>query len=478
MKKVKLVAVLMVTILVIVSCRDNNNPVDTEKTYTSVGFSDERVGKILETNCTTSGCHAGSNPANGLSLESHGNLMLGSSSRAYKETTNGGGAVVIPFRPEESLLYRMISGQTTPSMPMGRGILASGDIEIIKTWIENGARDENDVVPLPGEGYTVYACSQNADRINVVDGDLNNVIRIINTDFISENDAPHMVKYSDGYIYATTIKSGKLLKIRSDDFTIVTATEGLEYPGMIQINTSGTKAYVSRSSTAPGSYSSIYEINLADMKLIREIVLPVEGIPHGIALSHDDKTLYVANLTKNRISIVDAETGDLKNDISLSGSVDHQPMQTAISPDDKYLYISARGTGKLLVMDTGSLEIISEVAVGPGPMHLAIKSDGSKIYVPTMMNGKVNVVTFDGSEWTKTGEISHPAFMMPHGCDITPDDKFLYVSFRNTEGMYQPHYPNPLNPAPGLLAVIDLRNETVLKYTEIGAYGSGLTVKK
>lgn len=476
--KIKIFFALALFSILLISCREDNNPVDNEPQFTSTGFSDSRVGDIFKQNCTTSGCHAGTNPANGLSLETHGNLLLGSSLRKFGETSNGGGAVVIPYEPEKSLLYRMISGATTPTMPLGRNLLDAADVEIIKTWIEQGARDENNIVPPLSGVNDVYVCSQNADYISVVDGELKNVFRTISTDFLAENDAPHMVKYSDGFIYATTIKSGKLLKINGTNFQIVTAVEGLGYPGMIQIDSDSGLAYVSRSSTAPGSYSTIYKIDINNMNLLEEIVLPVEGIPHGIALTKDGSKLYVANLTKNRVSVVSTTNGVLLNDVSLDAEIDHQPMQAALSPDDKYLYISARGTGKLLVIDTNTMEVISSVGIGMGPMHIAVNSDGSKIYLPAMMTGTVNTVSFDASSWTKTNEITHPAMKMPHGCDITGDDKYLYVSCRNTEGMYSSPYPYADETKPGLLFTIDLTTEKVLKYQEIGAYGSGLTVRK
>ena len=38
-----------------------------------------------------------------------------------------------------------------------------------------------------------------------------------------------------------------------------------------------------------------------------------------------------------------------------------------------------------------------------------------------------------------TNAISHPAFSMLHGCDITADDRYAYVSSRNLNGNYKIH---------------------------------------
>lgn len=477
MRKSNFLYLLILTGVILFGCSSEEDPTDGGGWMIPSGYSDEEVGAIFAENCAESGCHGAGNPENGLNMSDFTTLMKGSDSRSYAGTDNGGGAVVIPYHPEKSLLYRMISGQTVPSMPYNRPMLSSGEIETVRKWIEEGAKNVDNMVPPIDAGYRIFVCSQGADFVNVLDSKSKNIVRVVKTDFMAENDAPHMVKYHNGYIYVTTIKSGKFLKYDTSDYSLVGEVNGLEYPGMIIITSDGKRAFVSRSTSAPGAYSTIYHINLETMSMINEITLPVEGIPHAIDLTSDGRTLYVANLTKNRLSIVDAESGEFQEDILLSEDTDHQPMQAALSPDDKYLYISARGSGKLLVFDTQAKEIVSEVEVGGGPMHIAVNSTGSKIYVPTMMNGKVNIVSYSGNDWAKTGEISHPAFKMPHGCEISPDDKYLYISCRNTDGAYASPYPDPDNTMPGIIGIINLENNSVEKFSETGAYGAGVAVE-
>ena len=55
------------------------------------------------------------------------------------------GAVVVPGKSEESRLYLMISGKAAPAMPLSGKALAAGEIEIIKRWIDAGAK-----APAPG----------------------------------------------------------------------------------------------------------------------------------------------------------------------------------------------------------------------------------------------------------------------------------------------------------------------------------------
>ncbi|MCU0809878.1 MAG: hypothetical protein MUE59_02360, partial [Thiobacillaceae bacterium] len=60
-------------------------------------------------------------------------------------------ARVVPGRPESSELLRRIKGQARPRMPLdGPPYLGAEDIELIETWIVQGARDASGVsAPIP-----------------------------------------------------------------------------------------------------------------------------------------------------------------------------------------------------------------------------------------------------------------------------------------------------------------------------------------
>ena len=83
-------------------------------------------------------------------------------------------------------------------------------------------------------------------------------------------------------------------------------------------------------------------------------------------------------------------------------------MQSMVSSDGNYLYVSTRGTSKLMVFDTNTDTLITEVSVDAMPMQIAITSDGNKIYVGSMMMSTVNVIEKTGNSWTRVKQISHP----------------------------------------------------------------------
>lgn len=474
MKKLTALTPLLI-FLSLVGCElTDHTDDDTENN----GFETAEVADVFSKNCATSGCHAGSNPPDGLSLESHSDLLAGSFDRPVTGSSNYGGEVVIPYRPDKSLLYQVVSNNLSSEMSVDHSILSSTELQTLSDWIEDGAKNSTGNVPFTTpESYRIFVCNQSSDVVSVIDGTNDVVSRIGNVDITDNfNDKPHMVKEFGDYYYVTLIASGRFLKIRKSDNQIVAQLAGLEYPGMIQIMDSGTRVYVSRSSTAPGIYSSVYFIDIVNMVLLKEIDLVVQGLPHGIVLSPDNAKLYVANLTSNVIHIINTSINEVSSLINFSE--DHQPMQTAISPDGLYLYVSARGTSRLLVIETQTAQIEFQVPLNSNPMQLSVSPDGSKIYVSSMGGDVVEVVTKSGFSWSKTNEISHPAFNLLHGSDLTADGRYLYVSSRNTDGAFVPPYLVKEEGIPGSVGVIDTQTESVIKVIEIEEFGSGLVVEK
>lgn len=447
---------------------------DEDQTVDYNGFQSQEVSDVF-VSCASSGCHGGIESARGLNLESYTDLMNGSSSRPLSNGSYSG-EVIIPFNSGKSLLYQIVTGNTSELNPNHSNILSDAEKNVLKNWINNGAKNYKNEIAFSNSSYNVYVCNQSGDAVSVIDGDQKVVSRIIDLNFNNSIEAPHMIKEYGEYIYVTLISAGKLIKIRKSDLQIVGELNGLFYPGMIQLYPERNKIYVSRSSTAPGVYSSIYVVNLDDLSLRGEIDLLLTGVPHGISLAKQRNRLYCADLIKNYIYVIDAVADEVISPIALTSN--YEPMQTTISPDENFLYFSSRGTGELLVMDLNTTNIISTVAVSPMPMHIAVSSNGNKIYVGSMMNSTVSVVSKDGLVWTKTATISHPAFSQLHGCDLTADDKYLYVSSRNQNGSFIPSTKVNGEGNIGNVGIINTQTNTVEKVIEIEEFGSGLVVEK
>jgi hypothetical protein len=86
------------------------------------------VAPIFAANCA--GCHASNVAMGTLDLDTFAGLQKGGHS----------GPAIMPGKSGESLLYLRITGAVTPAMPLTGKKLADGEIEIIRKWIDAGAK--------------------------------------------------------------------------------------------------------------------------------------------------------------------------------------------------------------------------------------------------------------------------------------------------------------------------------------------------
>ena len=96
---------------------------------------------IFDTSCALSGCHAGANPPQGMNLsagEAFGNIV-GVPSQERPSLLR-----VDPGSPDDSYLVHKIQGNSDivgQRMPLGGSPLSSDQINLIRTWIANGAEN-------------------------------------------------------------------------------------------------------------------------------------------------------------------------------------------------------------------------------------------------------------------------------------------------------------------------------------------------
>lgn len=460
------------------------------------GFPSSEVADVLIKNCATSGCHYGIHSQHNLSLAYYDLMLKGSMGRPIEgghdhgkishETGIYGGEVIIPFRSDKSLLYNLLIGNTedsTQKMPYNLPPLSSSQIQLIKNWIDDGAKNYQGKIPFENATGNIYVNNQGSDEISVINSEYKVVSRLINVDYNPNgSDSPHNIQIHNEFLYATLINSGKLIKIRKHDNEIIGEVNNLGFPGMIELTKDGKTAYVSRSSTVTSSYSTIYIIDTENMSLTGEITIPVPGVPHGIALSPNDSILYIANMSQDRITVIDLannepDGSDLR--LATSSIPQYEPMHIYVSQDGKELYTSCRKANKILIIDAETREVKQEIQTEDHPMQMAVSPDGNSIYVAIMHHAKVLVLRKSGSDWVIFKEILHPSFNMVYGCDISGDGRFVYVTNSNQLNTFKPYYNIKNNLSrKSTVSIIDTQINEVVKVIDVGSYATGITVDK
>ena len=97
---------------------------------------DQQVAPILKKYCA--GCHNGQDLEGGLSVENFADLQKGGDN----------GPALLPGDPKSSRLLRLVTGQAKPVMPpKGKPAPSAAEIELLRGWIEAGAKGPAGVEP-------------------------------------------------------------------------------------------------------------------------------------------------------------------------------------------------------------------------------------------------------------------------------------------------------------------------------------------
>ncbi len=149
-------------------------------------------------------------------------------------------------------------------------------------------------------------------------------------------------------VYAIDLSTNKVIERYKPGFLVGQMIEGAEVVGGSSPNTIavGNKyAYVTNATN-----DNISVIDYHQHKIIGNIQIKVDSLidryrgllPFGIAMSSDEKTLFVALLGFNAVAVIDAETHTTKGLIPTGWG----PTRLKLSPNEKFLYVaSCRGYG-------------------------------------------------------------------------------------------------------------------------------------
>lgn len=148
-----------------------------------------------------------------------------------------------------------------------------------------------------------------------------------------------------------------------------------------------------------------------------------------IAVSPDDKTVWVANPDSDSVTAINVEND--ANQKVAEIKVGDEPNNLALSPNGQTLYVANTVSGTVSVISTATRAIIGTILVGTEPYGLALTPNGSKLYVANARSNDVSVIN------TATGQIIRTITGVgdePRGVAVTSDndaddaDEKVYVT--------------------------------------------------
>lgn len=139
--------------------------------------------------------------------------------------------------------------------------------------------------------------------------------------------------------------------------------------------------------------------------------------------------LYAANFASGSVSVIDTTTLEVMSDIPLGG----KPVKLVISPDGQRVYVNNYDTGVVHVIDTTTNSGLTRIDVaGQRAYATAISPDGARLYTADYYMHRLSMIhtsnnrVVGGIDWS----ISWP-FRGPLALAVSNDGSRLYATFEN-----------------------------------------------
>ncbi|MFO0875307.1 MAG: hypothetical protein U0575_15240 [Phycisphaerales bacterium] len=139
-----------------------------------------------------------------------------------------------------------------------------------------------------------------------------------------------------------------------------------------------------------------------------------------IALTGDDKRVWVVNPDNNSVSVMNVE-GDANVKLA-EIAVGQAPARLAIK-DDAKVYVTNQRSGTVSVIDANPpYSILSTISVGTEPVGCALRPDGTRLFVANFASGSVSIID------TSTDQVVSTVDVGPRPRAIAATDKLVYVT--------------------------------------------------
>ena len=166
-------------------------------------------------------------------------------------------------------------------------------------------------------------------------------------------------------------------------------------------------------------------VHVVDMKdFTYKLTIPTQGIwTKIIAFSNDHKLAFASNWESHDISVIDVNQYKVIKKIKVAGI----PRGMAVTEDNKFLYVCIFSTGEMQKIELSSLNVVKTLKFPKGAKrHIILDKKKNLFYVSDMYRGSIYVISPVDDKVIK--EI--PVDSKLNTAKLTPDGKYIIVSSR------------------------------------------------
>jgi len=170
-------------------------------------------------------------------------------------------------------------------------------------------------------------------------------------------------------------------------------------PHMLALSADERRIFVANSGS--GSVTALQIGTQAERQASHNI--KVGGVPMGLALSPDERSLYAATRDGNQVAVIDTTRNLVRDTLALPG----QPARVRLTPSGAHLVATLIEAGDVAIIDTRLLKLIYRFPVGAYAEGLTLDAIGGFGYVS--VQGENKVVKFSLVDWKPVLEIKTAA---------------------------------------------------------------------
>jgi YVTN family beta-propeller protein len=240
-------------------------------------------------------------------------------------------------------------------------------------------------VPIYGDSGVGKAGS---DGSNMVAIDLKTLKVTGNLDF-GHGVRPHLPVFGpkDGLLYVTTELDQSVTIVDPKTLKIVgTIPTGQTESHMLAISHDGRRGYTAN--VGPGTVSVL---DLEARKTLKTIA--ISGKTQRISISMDDHWVFTADQTKPELVVIDTATDTVKHTIKLKGL----GYGSAPTPDGHWLLVAIPDKDSVAVIELKTMKVTQMIEVASSPQEVLVQPDGSTAFVSCEKASQV--IAIDLNAW-------------------------------------------------------------------------------
>ncbi len=184
---------------------------------------------------------------------------------------------------------------------------------------------------------------------------------------------PHLPVFdtNTGLLYVTTELDKSISIIDPKTLKIIGAIPtGQEQSHMLALSHDGRLGYTAN--VGPGT------VSVLDMRAKKTLaIIPISAETQRISISNDDKLVFTADQKAPQLAVIDTATNKVRTHVPLPDL----GYGTAPTHDGRYLLVAIPTKNAVAVVDLKSMQVARTIPIGAKPQEVLIRPDGKVAYI-------------------------------------------------------------------------------------------------